>query len=122
MTDELKQWEYDRGYDKGKSDGARDFAEWLAIKRGFSKEWVEWHIDHWQKGGRMNKGLELCDKCDYFISVEEAYKQGKADAIEEFRKFSYCKVCEEKGWNIYCDYCRVCQAQEYIAEQLKEQR
>lgn len=30
--------------------GAEDFAEWLATKRGFSKEWVEWHIDHWKKG------------------------------------------------------------------------
>lgn len=49
-------------------------------------------------------------------------KQIRADAIEKFRKFSYCKVCEEKGWNIYCDYCRVCQAQEYIAEQLKESK
>lgn len=29
--------------------GAREFAEWLATKRGFSKEWVEWHIEHWQK-------------------------------------------------------------------------
>ena len=29
MTDELKQWEYDREYDKGKLDGARDFAELL---------------------------------------------------------------------------------------------
>ena len=29
MTDELKQWEYDKGYDKGKADGARDFAELL---------------------------------------------------------------------------------------------
>lgn len=30
-------------------DGAREFAEWLATKRGFSKEWAEWHINHWQK-------------------------------------------------------------------------
>lgn len=51
MTDELKQWEYDKGYEKGhadgfqealtdagiviytnklKADGAREFAEWLA--------------------------------------------------------------------------------------------
>lgn len=67
---------------------------------------------------------------DDSISIEDlinqeyakGYEQGKADEIEKFRKFSYCKVCEEKGWNIYCDYCRVCQAQEYIAEQLKEQK
>lgn len=26
---------------------------------------------------------EKCDKCDYFISVEEAYKQGGEDAIDE---------------------------------------
>lgn len=31
----------------------------------------------------MTKGLEQCDKCDYFISVEEAYKQGRADGIDE---------------------------------------
>ena len=46
-------------------------------------------------------------------------EQIREEAIEEFRKFSYCKVCEEKGWDIYCEYCRVCLAQEYIAEQLK---
>ena len=36
--------------EKAYQQGAKDFAEWLATKRGFSKEWVEWHIDHWQKG------------------------------------------------------------------------
>lgn len=55
------------------------------------------------------------------IDTTEHDKQIRAEVIEEFRKFNYCKVCEEKGWDIYCEYCRVCQAQEYIAEQLKEQ-
>ena len=32
----------------------------------------------------MSKGLEMCDKCDYFISVEEAYQQGRADAIDDY--------------------------------------
>ena len=36
MTDELKQWEYDRGYDKGKLDGAREFAEWLCRKSDYT--------------------------------------------------------------------------------------
>ena len=56
-----------------------------------------------------------------YQTLEEYNKQVRAEVIDEFRKFNYCKVCEEKGWDIYCEYCRVCQAQEYIAEQLKEQ-
>lgn len=36
------------------------------------------------------KGLALCDKCDYFVSVEEAYKNGKedgkAEAIDELER------------------------------------
>lgn len=41
----------------------------------------------------MSKGLEQCDKCDYFISVEEAYNQGRADAIDEFAIWCYeCNV------------------------------
>lgn len=39
MTDELKQWEYDRGYDKGKADGARDFAEWCKMKGYGCYDW-----------------------------------------------------------------------------------
>lgn len=32
----------------------------------------------------MSKGLAKCDKCDYFISVEEAYQQGRADMKADF--------------------------------------
>ena len=61
MTDELKQWEYDRGYDKGKLDGAREFAEWLNARRCFGG-WYKFDGDEevklttdeilveWQKG------------------------------------------------------------------------
>lgn len=38
---------------------------------------------------------EKCDKCDYFISVEEAYKQGRADAIEECIKINHI------AWEMY---------------------
>lgn len=41
----------------------------------------------------MTKGLAKCDKCDYFISVEEAYQQGRADAEKEFQNSDY--------WNDY---------------------
>lgn len=34
----------------------------------------------------MAKGLEQCDKCDYFISVEDAYKQGYQDGGEDMEK------------------------------------
>ena len=39
------------------------------------------------------KGLEICDKCDYFITVEEAYKNGRADAERDFQNSDY--------WNDY---------------------
>lgn len=48
MTDELKQWEYDRGYDKGKLDGARDFAEWLT-------NYAFDHIDYVCNGHFINR-------------------------------------------------------------------
>lgn len=76
----------------------------------------------------MKKIYVECPNCGHDISVElvehdkQIRAEERAEAIEEFRRFNYCKVCEEKGWDIYCDYCRVCQAQEYIAEQLKEQK
>lgn len=42
----------------------------------------------------MTKGLAMCDKCDYFISVEDAYKQGRADATKELPTQLYYD-----GWN-----------------------
>lgn len=66
MTDELKQWEYDRGYDKGKADGAREFAEWLPqhFDLRFSNNpdvWLDEFFNHttdkvlseWQKGAEQ---------------------------------------------------------------------
>lgn len=53
MTDELKQWEYDRGYDKGKLDGAREFAKWCEEK-GYFDDYDSHTADNllswWQKG------------------------------------------------------------------------
>lgn len=43
----------------------------------------------------MNKGLEMCDKCDYFISVEEAYQQGRADKYQEIVS-GYMLLTEEQ--------------------------
>lgn len=61
------------------------------------------------------KGLALCDKCDYFVSVEEAYTNGKADgtakAIDEYNaKIKEC--CNIVG---SCDF----EDLDKIAEQLK---
>lgn len=36
----------------------------------------------------MSKGLEQCDKCDYYISVEEAYQEAYNQALEDF--FNKC--------------------------------
>lgn len=48
MTDELKQWEYDKGYEKGKKDGAIAELEHLKADirfRGFYDERIEDLID-----------------------------------------------------------------------------
>lgn len=42
----------------------------------------------------MSKGLEQCDKCDYFISVEEAYKHGRADTFKEIEEAMYTQCFE----------------------------
>lgn len=39
MTDELKQWEYDKGYEKGKKEGAIEELE--KIKHEIGKEFVD---------------------------------------------------------------------------------
>ena len=45
----------------------------------------------------MNKGLAECDKCDYFISVEEAYQQGAKDFTEWLCEKSAFETIESKG-------------------------
>lgn len=81
----------------------------------------------------MSKGLEMCDKCDYFISVEEAYQQGRADAIAEFEPLLKLLVdmeseyiCDEMCGTEWCgENCKYnCPQKEcYLkySEQLKEQ-
>ena len=62
----------------------------------------------------MSKGLEMCDKCDYFISVEEAYQQGRADAIDDYTDWlrkTHANFDEDYAEDIKSDY----------LEQLKEQ-
>ena len=47
MTDELKQWEYDKGYDKGKADmlkaieDIKQEIENYMINEGFGSGWIE---------------------------------------------------------------------------------
>ena len=48
MTDELKQWEYDKGYEKGKIDGAINELEYLKANirlQGYYDERIEDLID-----------------------------------------------------------------------------
>lgn len=52
-------------------------------------------------------------------NVGEVYRAGYNKAVRDFAGFDYCKVCGEKGQDEDCYYCRVFQAQEYIAERLK---
>lgn len=45
MTDELKQWEYDRGYDKGKADVLTKIrAEIMSLTNGDTPERI-WNVD-----------------------------------------------------------------------------
>ena len=46
------------------------------------REWIDEHDEQIRVGERERQ----CDKCDYFISVEEAYQQSRIDAIDEFVK------------------------------------
>jgi hypothetical protein len=52
MTDELKQWEYDRGYDKGKAD----------ILDVIREEIVELQKDYHEYGWAFDDVLEIIDK------------------------------------------------------------
>ena len=48
MTDELKQWEYDKGYEKGKKQGAIEELEYLKANirfQGYYNERIEDLID-----------------------------------------------------------------------------
>ena len=48
MTDELKQWEYDKGYEKGKKDGGINELEYLKANirfQGYYDERIENLID-----------------------------------------------------------------------------
>lgn len=47
----------------------------------------------------MVKGLEQCDKCDYFISVKEAYQDGYYQALEDFAEQfeAHCKKFTTKS-------------------------
>lgn len=63
MTDELKQWEYDRGYEKGKADMLKVIED---IKQEIEKVMV-WHsgtgeevIQAYVDG--LKKGLDIIDK------------------------------------------------------------
>lgn len=40
-------------YQQGRADGAREFAEWFANKMNFSKEWVNYQIEHWKQNGTV---------------------------------------------------------------------
>lgn len=73
----------------------------------------------------MSKGLEQCDKCDYFISVEDAYKQGRADAIDEcISKLDNLYSIAESSTKYpqYDHYCNGIEDCIDMLEQLKEQK
>ena len=57
MTDELKQWDYDRGYDKGKADMLKVIED---IKAEIAHE-ISLHNHTWFRGG-MIYCLNILDK------------------------------------------------------------
>lgn len=50
MTDELKQWEYDRGYDKGRADAIKDFANRLLNNEVIDKSVIRRVAEQMLKG------------------------------------------------------------------------
>ena len=69
MTDELKQWEYDKGYTKGYSDGRASLIEEL--------EKVKNRIDYVRNCGMgKNKSLEYIEK---YINKEISELKGEQE-------------------------------------------
>ena len=77
MTDELKQWEYDRGYEKGRADVLAE------IRAEIEKPiWIEYSIT----GTSQNEILELVDevmrkmKIEVIKIIDKYSKGGDSDA------------------------------------------
>lgn len=85
--------------DLTKAPNEPDFLKFYAFK---DEEWekVSEVIKHIKDGD--GKGLGLCDKCDYFVSVEEAYKNGEEDGRT--------KAIDECAWIMshIPNFCRIC--------------
>ena len=65
MTDELKQWEYDKGYTKGYSDGRASLIEELEKIKAEIEEKAKEHIKYTDYGRIENglyEALEILDK------------------------------------------------------------
>ncbi len=60
MTDELKQWEYDRGYDKGKADMLKVIED---IKQEIAMLRDSWKTDcYYEEASALNTALNIIDK------------------------------------------------------------
>ena len=92
MTDELKQWEYDRGYDKGRADREKE------LLMPYDVESIEELVSNSYEKGRAEREKEIVDLIYLFEKTwnKESHKRVPHKAISELIEFIYQTDTKER--------------------------